>query len=66
METLTVESWRVHACNQACDELRGGDMAVTFAADKQMQLTQLRRFDAWLRSMPHVVELAAKRQEAGP
>ena len=54
MASLTIESWRVHATRQACDELSTSELGATFAADKQQQLTRLLRLDEWLKSMPAV------------
>ena len=60
MENLTIESWRVHACRQACDELGAEGLVVTWPADKQRQLTRLLRLDEWLRSRPpHAAQLLA-------
>ena len=50
MESLLVESWRVHACRQACEELSGAFVGVTWAADKQVQLTRLMRYNEWFRA----------------
>ena len=52
----------VHACDQACDELSSKDVSVTFASDKEKQLTMLKRFDLWLKTMPHVAEIRAQKR----